>query len=122
MPAAASGRDANQHTAAPWHRLSRVREKIQQHLLDFIAADERGRRRLHLQLDLHAVFLELALQQHERLLDELSEIGGLAIVPAVAGEAEHAVGDFFRAVRRRGFLSALYRAMASSLCRKPSLA
>ena len=40
-----------------------------------------------------AVPLQLALQQHERLLDERGEISGHAVGAAIASHAELAVGD-----------------------------
>jgi hypothetical protein len=41
--------------------------------------------------------LHLALQQHERLLDQRREIGWREFLAAVAGHPQDAVGDFFGA-------------------------
>ena len=92
---AGSWRDANENPPTARHRLPGIGQQIEQHLLNLVAAHERQRRRLGSELDLHAIFLHLALQEHERFLDELGQVGRHAVVAAIAGEAQHAVGDFF---------------------------
>ena len=73
--------------------------RFKQHLLNLVAADQRRRGRLDGELDLHAVLAHLALEQHERLFDQLGQVGRRAVGAAIAGHAEHAVGDFFGAER-----------------------
>ena len=72
-------------------------EQVQEHLLNLVAAHDGRRRGLDLQLDLDAILLHLALQQHERAVDQLGQVGRHALLAAAAGQAEHAVGDFFSA-------------------------
>ena len=99
VPAAGSGAMRIDHAAAVGHRLAGVGEQVQEHLLNLVAADERQRRGLDEQLDLHAVLAHLALEQHERFFDELRQIGRRAVGAAIAGHAEDAVGDLLGPLR-----------------------
>ena len=104
VPAAASG--ATRIRIRPplgmaWRALV---SRFKQHLLNLIAADKGRRRGFGSELDLHAILAHLALQQHERFLDELGDVGRRAVGAAIAGEAEHAVGDLLGTLRGcRGF-------------------
>ena len=79
--------------AAVGHRLPGVDQQVQQHLLNLVAVDQGRRDRLEVLFDRDAVLVHLAFQQQQRVVDQFASDRSVPGRRAVAGHAQHGVGD-----------------------------
>ena len=93
VSAAASCSQANEHAAAAGHGLAGVDQQVEQHLLNLVADRQHVGHVGQVRFDRDAILGQLALQQHERVVDDLLQVGRLEVARAVAGDGENGAGD-----------------------------